>query len=1016
MRFPADIGIRPFRMCLVALLAGACLAGAAPAAQAAFGVESFFAANCKVSTCNKAATPAEEKEKAEKEGYTQAAGHPPFGVTDFTVNTKKVGSANVPEGIVRHVRTDVAPGVSTNPEAVAKCSMAEFGEKELAPGTGVFPAPTCVENPNPEKGTVIGTNKVVVVVEPVPGVFANVPLEGTIYNLVQPPGLSSDFGVAISLAPLGKPGIFAHTLIEGHVEWASDYHDYFEINVSQTLPLVSSRLVFTGNIGIGGFLTNPTSCTGIGPQTTSKVTLESTTGQKESKEYTTPIGTANCNLVPFAPTFSLIPETTRLDQPDGVVTELKLPHDPNPENLDSSQLRTASVTLPEGMTLNPSAARGLEACTPAQARITSKEPGVACPAGSKIGTVTLNVPGLPPESLQGNLYLGGPESGPITKPPYTMYIDAESSRYGLSVRLAGSVTPDEKTGRVTATFAENPEQPFSNLILHFNGGALAPLANPLVCGTATTETSLTPFTGTAAQSPISQFTVDSDGAGGACPSPLPFAPTQNTQNQSATAGALTSFTFKLVRPEGQPYLSQVKTVLPAGLLGPIPSVTLCGEQQANDGTCTESSKIGVAAVLAGAGLSPFPFGGSVYLTGPYEGAPYGLSIVVPAVAGPFNLGNVVTRAAINVDQYTGRLIVTSTLPRIVGGVPLRLREVTISINRQNFLFNPTNCGTLATESTITGFTPGSSATATQPLSTPFQVGECSKLAFKPSFKASTSGARTSKANGASLEVKVTQGAHQANIREVLTSLPKQLPSRGTTLNKACLAATFEVADPPGRCSEGSRVGGATVTTPVLPGTLSGPAYLVSHGGQAFPDLDLILRGSGVVVVLVGHTHISKGITSTKFEALPDVPISSFALNLPIGPHSVLAANGNLCTSKLTMPTTIVAQSGAKITQKTKISAVHCPVRIVGHRTSGTRATITVQAPEAGRVSGSGPNLNFVARHVKNATKTTINVPLSRNGQGILRKFHQLTTKLRVGFIPKPGRPTSTAYVTVTFRS
>jgi hypothetical protein len=171
-----------------------------------------------------------------------------------------------------------------------------------------------------------------------------------------------------------------------------------------------------------------------------------------------------------------------------------------------------------------------------------------------------------------------------------------------------------------------------------------------------------------------------------------------------------------------------------------------------------------------------------------------------------------------------------------------------------------------------------------------------------------------------------------------------------------------------------------------------------------------------VVVLVGHTHVSKGITSTKFEALPDVPISSFALNLPIGPHSVLAANGNLCTSKLTMPTTIVAQSGAKITQKTKISAVHCPVRIVGQRTSGTRATITVQASEAGRVSGSGPNLNFVTRHVKNATKTTINVPLSRNGQGILRKFHQLTTRLRVGFIPKPGRPTSTAYVTVIFRS
>ena len=760
MRFPANTGIWSvsLRVWLVALLAGAGLAGAAPAAQA-FGVESFFAANCKVATCNnEAATPAEEKEKAEAEGYAQAAGHPPFGVTDFKLKRVETGpKLFFPEGSLQKLRIDVAPGVSTNPQAVAKCSVKEFTSTLVNSEKQLYLEPNC------PKGSIIGENKITTVLEVAAGVFADVPLTGTVYNLEQlegPEGLSSYFGVAI---PVGA-GVYVHTFIEGGVEWASDYHDYFVIK-NITPGLLESRLIFKGNIGTGGFVTNPSSCSGPGPQTTTGWTGESYEGATASSSYTTPIGTEGCNsLVPFAPTFSLTPETTQFDQPDGVTTELTLPHDPNPENLDSSQLKTASVTLPEGMTLNPSAAHGLEACTRTQIGIGTRNP-VACPAGSKIGTVTLDVPGLPAGSLQGNLYLGGPESGPITEPPYTMYIDAESSRYGISVRLKGSVVPNPTTGRVTASFTENPEQPFSNLILHFNGGALAPLANPLACGTATTETSFTPFTGTAAASPFSQFVVDSNGAGGACASPLPFAPTQTVAPQNpAQAGAYSPFTFKLERPSGQQYLSQVKTTLPAGLVGVIPSVTLCNEPQAQLGECPFASQIGVATATAGAGPAPYTFAGPVYLTGPYNGAPYGMSIVIQAVAGPFNLGPVVTRATINVEPYTGRVVVTSTLPTIVKGIPLRLQSIGIAINRQNFLLNPTNCGALATESTVTGFTPGSAALATSSLSSPFQVSGCNTLAFKPSLTASTT-ARHTKANGASLEVKVTQrsqpGQHQA---------------------------------------------------------------------------------------------------------------------------------------------------------------------------------------------------------------------------------------------------------------
>jgi hypothetical protein len=1007
----------PVRVSVLAVLVAAIVAISAPAAQAAFGVESWFAANCKVSTCNKAKTPAEEKEVAEKEGYTQAAGHPPFGITDFKLNRFEI-SAGVfaPQASVKNFRVDVAPGVSTNPQAVAMCSFPNFTGTELEPipGLHAFTAPTC-------PGSEIGTNKVFVVIEVAKGVFKNYTFEGKVYNLnnlEQPVGLSSDFGVALNLEPLLGVPLYSHTFIEGHVEWASDYHDYFVIK-NVTPGLIESRLAFKGNIGTGGFLTNPSNCSGTGPQTTTSWHGESYTKGTASSEYTTAIGTEGCNglapftAVPFAPTFALETETTQADQPDGPTTTVTLPHDPNPEHIDSSQLKTVSITLPEGMTLNESAAHGLEACTPAQARIHSTTPGVLCPAGSKVGTLSLNVPGLPEGSLKGSMFLGGPESGPITGPPYTMYLDAESAKYGISVRLKGEVVPNEATGRLTAIFKEKelPEQPFSSAIVHFNTGALAPLANPLVCGTASSETLFSPFTGTTPQSPlIKPFVVDSNGEEGACPSPLPFTPTQSTENQSPNAGGHTSFTVNLTRASRQQYLSQVSSVLPAGLVGAVPAVTLCEEPQAREGTCAQTSRIGVATVEAGAGPAPFTFTGPVYMTGPYNGAPYGAVAAVPAVAGPFNLGTVVTRATIAVNPNNARVTVSATLPRIVKGVLVRIRHMSVAVDKQGFLFNPTNCSALATESTLAGFTlPQSGTTGAFSLSTPFQVAECAKLAFKPTFKASTSG-KTSKANGASLETTINQAAGQANIKSVLVQLPKQLPSRLTTLQKACLAATFEAN--PFSCPSGSFVGGARANTPALPAKMSGPAILVSHANAAFPDLDLVLQGNNVRVILVGNTDIKNGITRTNFAASPDVPVSSVTVNLPLGPNSALAANGNLCASTLIMPTTITGQNGVVFKQNTKLGLTGCGVQIVGHKVIGRTAYLTIRTFAPGRVSGSGSGLSSVSRTLRNATSaTSLKIPLSGSGR---RRHHPFSTRIRVLFVPKKGAR-STAYVTVRFR-
>jgi hypothetical protein len=1016
----------PVRFSLYVVIACAVLLTASPAAHAAFGVESFFAADCKVSSCKFTEA---EKAKAEAEGYALAGGHPNWGINEFRVNTVEVkaGVFAPSGGVVTHVRSDVAPGFSTNPQTPAKCTFAQFGEAEEIPGTGFYPAPAC------EEASEIGFNQV----EVYAGEAGDVPIEGTMYNLVQPEGLSSDFGVALKLPipltkavlekafaekghPLGEPTekvleekqYYAHTFIEGHVEWGAeaggtgkaDYHDFFEISVSPALPLIKSRLVSNGRANAGPFLTEKTACPG---NTTSTLTLTPKEGPPVKKTYTAPPETG-CELVPFNPGFALKASTKASDQPDGLTTELSLPHDPSPTKLDSSEVNTATVTLPEGLTLNPSAAAGLEACTPEQVGLEQGVFGrrpvlhiseqVNCPEGSNLGTVTVTVPGLPSESLKGHIFLGGPASGPITGPPYIIYVVAESERYGVLVRLRGVTTPNPTTGQLKTTFSETPEQPFSSLILHFNGGPLAPLANPLTCEAGAATTLFSPFTNTAAKAPTAVFEVTG------CSGTPPFSPNQGTSDEPAQGGASATFTLSLVRPQGNQYLAAIKAVLPPGLVGAIPTVALCGEPAAALGKCSSASQIGTAVVAAGSG-SPYNFNGKVYLTGPFEGAPYGLSIVVQPVAGPFSLEPVVARVRIDVKSDTAQVVATDAkVPNIAGGIPTRIRSLTISINRQGFERNPTNCGMLATTTTLTGSL-GTSAT----VATPFQAEGCNALAFKPSFSASTSG-KTSKANGASLEVKISQPPGQANIRSVKTSLPIALPSRLTTLQKACLEATF--AANPLSCPAVSNVGTATAVTPVLPNPMTGPAYLVSHGGAAFPDLDLVLEEkSGVRVILVGNTDIKKGITTTTFAANPDVPVSSFVLKLPTGPHSALAAYGNLCTKKLVMPTTLVAQNGSQINQNTVISVTGCPVKIVSHKVSGNTAILKVQVYEAGRLSAGGSSLRGVSERLSRATTTTLKVPLSASGRHRHRPFK---TRVRVSFVPASKGARSSASALVRF--
>ena len=986
---------------LIAVTAGTMLAlWLPPVAAHAFSVSKWEAGTCKESNCTDAGP--------HSAFYTQAAGHPDFGITDFAFDSTEAGVVKKwkePQGHVKDVRVDLPPGLAVNPEATTQLCT----EEQLNSDKKECPAESQVGE---DEAT--GTAEIAL------GVKETVTEHFPVYNMVRKPGEPSRFGVEIASPTLTLLGLQGHAYLEGGISWqgeaetsetsgvaSGDYHEFFKIqDIPQQPEIVESRLIFWGvpqsHSGVGSptaFITLPSTCASK-PITHLHVDSYEDPGHFLAEANETPVTATGCDQLALDPSLSLSPETSQSDEPDGLSAALHIPqftHDPSRPN--SPDVQGAEVALPEGMTLDPSAAHDLTACSEEQFDAST------CPGSSQIGAVEVDAPGIPDGSLDGEVFVGAPEpgQGPESGGQYRVFLIAQSPRYGVGLRLEGRVKADAQTGRLTASFSGAPQVPVEALRLHFNGGARAPLANPLACGAIAPSASIAPYGGApTASAATSGFVVDGDGSGGACAAPLPFSLAQSLAPQSpAQAGAYSPFAFDLARGGGQQYPSRITTTLPSGLLGAIPSVPLCPEPAASSGTCSPASQIGTVSVAAGAGSEPYAFTGRAYLTGPYGGAPYGLSIVVPALAGPYDLGEVVTRAAVNVGLYSGRVSVTATLPTVVGGIPLRLRSLDVAVNRHDFAFNPTDCAPLVSESTLI-----STFGAAQSLSSPFQVSGCSALAFKPSLGVLTGG-RPTKARGASIEVKIAQGADQANLREVQLQLPVQLPSRLTTLQKACPAASFENGPPPGSCASVARVGGVTVTTPVLPGRLSGPAYLISHGGGAFPDLDLVLRGDGVEVVLVGHTHISRaGITTSTFESLPDVPVSSVKVSLPVGSNSALTANGRLCGKSLLAPTTLVAQNGARIAHNTKITLSGCAIVLVSHRLHGSHLLLTVWAPERGRLSVSARGIRRVSARVRKAGRVKLSVPLSASAVAALHRHGKNRLKLRIRFAPSAGHNSS----------
>jgi hypothetical protein len=707
------------------------------------------------------------------------------------------------------------------------------------------------------------------------------------------------------------------------------------------------------------FTINPTECSST--PLTSSIALDSWQHPGVFSTDEASLGTIiGCDRLAFSPSFDLRPDTREAGVPAGFTVDLKVPQNPEPAGLASPDVKDVKVQMPEGVTLSPGAADGLQACSNEQVGLGSlAEP--SCPSASKIGSVTVQTP-LLDKPLTGSVYLGTQlSSDPLSGQMVRMFLVAQGS--GVMIKQPGSVVVDPVTGRLTTSFTNNPQLPFSDLQLTFNGGPRAPLSTPSACGTYTTQAEITPWSSDVASHSDPSFVVD-----GNCAQVSQFTPSLEAGLVSPVAGSSSPLGVTLSRPDGQQDLSSLDVALPPGLLGNIGSVPLCSDAQAAAGTCAAASQIGHVAGAVGTGSSPLdvPQAGkaptAVYLAGPYKGAPFSLSIVVPAQAGPFDLGTVVVRAALFVDKHDAHASVKSDpIPTIVDGVPLHLQKLNVTVDRPGFMLAPSSCNPMQVTGTAT-----SSVGTTATLASHFQVGSCASLRFAPKLSAGVTGGVShkhgktsvfaSKPNGIKLHVKLAYPSgplgSQANIAKVKVELPKQLPSRLSTLQKACTAAQF-AANPAG-CPAESIVGSATATTPLLPVPLTGPAYFVSHGGDAFPSLTMVLQGYGVAVELVGTTLIRKGITSTTFKEVPDVPVSSFELTLPQGKFSALTANGDLCnpsvtktvkkkvrvqvngrmrtvlrkvkqqvSTSLTIPTEYIGQNGATLQASTPVAVGGC---------------------------------------------------------------------------------------------
>jgi hypothetical protein len=637
---------------------------------------------------------------------------------------------------------------------------------------------------------------------------------------------------------------------------------------------------------------------------------------------------SGCNQLSFEPTISATPETNRADSPTGLEVDLKVPQTTGPETLATPPLKKAVVTLPEGMTVNPSSANGLEGCSLAALGMSpTGEPDAAapnCPNASKIGTVELETPALP-GVLQGDIYVARQTENPFHS-LLALYIVVNDPTTGVIVKLPGEIRANALTGQLETVVDNSPQFPFSELRTHFFGGQRAALRTPSVCGTYTVTSSLTPWSAPESgppATPSASFEITQGCAASAGAEPNHPAFSAGTENP--VAGIFSPFGLELTREDASQEFKGLSLTLPEGLIGKLAGIPYCsdatlaaaaaksGRAEQASASCPAASEVGNVTVGAGAGLEPFYATGRAYLAGPYKGAPLSLAVITPAVAGPFDLGTVVIRNALQINPETTQITaVSDEIPHILQGIPLDIRSIALRMNRQNFTLNPTNCEKKSITGTVSTVQ-GQSAV----LGNPFQVGGCKQLGFKPSLKLSLKGS-TKHAGHPALKAVLTypKGGAYANIAKAQVNLPGSEFIDQGNLNKTCTKPVLLA----GNCPASTIYGKVKAWTPLLEKPLEGPVYLVGGYGFKLPALVAELDGQ-IKVLLVGKVDSgpNKGIRNT-FETVPDAPVEKFELNLKGGPkYSLLENSENLCAKPQKAIADFTAQSGKVLHLKPTIT-------------------------------------------------------------------------------------------------
>ncbi|MEA2307075.1 MAG: hypothetical protein QOH43_4355 [Solirubrobacteraceae bacterium] len=816
--------------------------------------------------------------------------------SNFTVAFSLSGLGDVAAGDdLRSLSIELPPGLVGDPNAPgATCSSAQLH-------ADACPAATRV-------GTTTVTADVTLGLVPLTG--QSIP--GDIYDVAVAGTEAARLGIVLRPNLVGLPAALPKVILESPVR-VRTATDAGLTSTVDDIPATEPTLAGTAQLKItamsltleaaangNAFMTNPTSCA----EATTRITAGTYAGGSATGSAAfTPTG---CDSVPFTPAFALGADPAGADVPTALSATVSLPYSRTVGARAQSQPRRAVVTLPEGFELSPTvgSAGGLTGCTDAQFGRGSSAPS-SCPTDSLIGTVSFASP-LVSGPLSGQVFLAADGAGALTR----VLIVAEQGPQAdaLRIKLVGAVSPDERTGQVTTTLDDLPPLPFTAFTLSFRGGEHAVFSSPRSCGAATGSAALAPFSGGQTVTPSGSVTIAGD-----CPDPAAFSPTLSVTADPSQAGATTTLTTLVERPDRQARIGALKVSLPPGLLGRLPQAASCALAQARAGDCPEDSRVGTVTATSGPGSAPLSIDGPVYLTEGFDGSLAGLSIVVPAKVGPLDLGRAVTMAKLSLRPDSGLDVVADSVPTRLHGIALAVRSLRLTLDRPGFALNPTVCTPLTASASFT-----SDLGATAGTTAPYQATGCDGLPFAPRLEASIgkTAADVRKAAHPAVTVTVTQQPGEANAKSVAVTLPRGLSANIASLSKSCALATYQA----GGCPASSVVGTATAVTPLLAAPLSGKVTVVTAPGVPLPQLRVALRGA-ISLDLIGNVSFGAGnrIVNT-FDGIPDVPLSRFTLAIDAGPNSPLSVGGDLCTSGMaTLDGAFAAHAGktatAKITAK-----------------------------------------------------------------------------------------------------